>query len=195
MMGRPPTSSSGLGVVSVNGRRRSPRPPAISTAESGRMVRVAVRSTASASFPEESTTGRRRRPSARARRITAIRISAEASAESTVQSRWATSPTRSETATPRSRPRRMSPSVTVPVNRPSASITRSVISLPGSPLSCRRASSTEAPERMMYSFVFIFWFFYFTSGGSETIPAASSASAMVQSSGVSRSTERSAGIS
>ena len=57
MMHLPPMRSNGFGVVSVSGRSRSPRPPAIRMASSGKIEWQAAKSHTSAILPSASMHG------------------------------------------------------------------------------------------------------------------------------------------
>ena len=114
-IGRPPISNIGLGHSSVSGRRRWPRPPAISNTQFGRA------GTASAS----SSVSKRHDPPFRCRRSG---LAGRCSAASCRGSRAGSSFIRATrgcgfmicvacapSSNPRKRPRRTSPSVTVPI--------------------------------------------------------------------------------
>ena len=140
MIGLSPTFSSGFGVVKVSGRRRSPRPPAISTASIGRRAVMLSRSRISVSLPA-CVTGISRR----CRRFpTATTSAGLSSSVRAVNLEFIASFTLSATFTPRSRARRMSPSVTAPRIIPSASVTKRIILPPDRALMASRASFTDA---------------------------------------------------
>ena len=140
IIGRPPTGSSGLGVWSVRGRRRSPLPPAMRSALTGRRFVQAVKSKSPVRRPSASTSGRSFIPAARIRAISC----GVAPGRSERKERFITAVTSSSSERPAMSARRMSPSVTVPATRPRPSSTTRVITPPERALSLARASVTEA---------------------------------------------------
>ena len=145
MIALPSISSSGFGTVSVMGRSRSPLPPAISMARSGSTVGVTFRSMMPAMRPSASRRGTRRMPLRRSRRSSSTSGSGP---RTQLKSRRSASATALAGVQPPISARRMSPSVTLPVTCPSASTAKSVIVLPLSSLSLRKASSSDASRCM-----------------------------------------------
>ena len=139
MIGRPPTFSRGLGVSSVRGRRRSPRPPAISTASAGIADFMRLTSITPVSLPSQ-VTGRRLILLSCAFATVLYLSCGDASAGREMKFRKAISLTGSSVVCPAIMARRMSPSVTLPMRRLSASTAKSVIESPLSRLSATRVS-------------------------------------------------------
>ena len=144
MIGLPATWRSGLGQVSVAGRSRSPFPPAMIMAVRGSCDRVRVVSMRSVIRPFWSRRGMRRMPWLRNSRMVVIWSVVWLCGVMARKLRCIIVSTVSVSDAPSSSPRRMSPSVSVPVILRSLSVTASVMTPPERLLSRRSASMMVA---------------------------------------------------
>ena len=124
-IGRPATLIIGLGSESVMGRNRSPRPPAITTAQFGRIEapRISRKRWSPTSFPDSSTMGICCKVRARIKSSTSVRL---AEGPTAVKRRCMNLETASSKEAPERIALRISPSVSVPRSAPSGLTTRTI---------------------------------------------------------------------